>query len=173
MRLFKIFFLTVFFLGVFFLNSCNNNDDRLEGYRVRDPIIGFGKYFLTYNSNFDMYVYTFKDIDSLSEGDTVFIGVTEFVRSDGKSVPVKGTELTILLKTESGDYENFRLDSEINRWYPDNVTGYTKILPLKYLTQYYPFNGTLEINPAGDKIYAEYHSWWNNHSATDTLYFKP
>jgi len=173
MGFFKMFILTVSFFGILLLNSCNDSVDRLEGYRVRDPIIGFAKYFLTYNSNFDMYVHTFKDIDSLSKGDTVFIGVTEFVRSDGMPVTAKGSELTILLKTESGDFESFSLDSEINLRYPDNVTGYTKILPLKYLSQPNPFNGTLEINPAGDKIYAEYHSWWNNHLVTDTLYFQP
>lgn len=153
--------------------SCDNNEDRLDGYRVRDPIIGFGKYYLVYNYNFNLYVYTFKDIDSLSERDTVFIGVTEFNRSDGKPCPAKGSELTILLKTESGDQEIFRLDSELNLRYPDNVTGYTKILPIKFQSQDYPFNGIIEINPAGDKIYAEYHSWWNNHSAVDTVYFKP
>ena len=172
MNFFKIITGITFLLTISVYFSCDNNEDRLDGYRVRDPIIGFGKYYLTYDSNYDLYVYTIKDIDSLSTKDTVFIGVTEFNRSDGKPCPAKGLELTILLKTESGDQEIYSLDSEINLWYPDNVTGYTKILPLKY-SQYYPYNGMLEINPKGDKIYAEYYSWWNNHLATDKLYFQP
>jgi len=155
------------------LNSCNNNDDRLEGYRVNDPIISFNKYYFTYDTKFNIYLYTTKGIDSLSVKDTVFIGVTEFNRSDGKPCPVNGSELNILIETASGDQEFFRLDSQINLWYPDNVTGYTKILPIKYSSEQYPSNGMLEINPNGDKISAEYHSWWNGHLVTDTLYFQP
>ena len=153
--------------------SCNYNENGLEGYSVRDPLIGFTKYYLTYNTNYNLYVYTSKGIDSVSVNDTVFISVSEFNRSDGKPCPAKGTELTILLKTKSGDCEIFRLDSELNLRYPDNITGYAKILPLSYSSEYYPFNGKLEINSKGDKIVAEYHSWWNGHLVTDTLYFQP
>ena len=163
------------FLFLFFLscNVNNNDDDQLDGYTIRDPIIGFAKYYLVYDKKFNLYVYTTKVIDSLSMKDTVFISVTEFNRSDGKPCPAKGSELTILLKTKSGDYETFKLDSELNLRYPDNVTGYAKILPIKYTAQHYPFNGILEINTIGDGIYAEYHSWWNGDVVNDTLFFQP
>lgn len=173
MNFYKILISVKFLIIISLFISCDDNEDKLDGYSVRDPKIAFTKYYYTYNSNYDLYVYTIKEIDSLSVKDTVFIGVTEFNRSDGKPCPAKGSELTILLKTESGDLEIYSLDSELNLWYPDNVTGYTKILPIKYSSYYYPLNNKLEINPTEDKIYAEYHSWWNDHLATDTLYFQP
>lgn len=173
MNFLKLITSITFLITIFLCFSCDNNEDRLDGYTVKDPLMRYYKYYLVYNSNFDMYVYTIKGIDSLSIKDTVFIGVVEFNRSDGKPCPAKGSEITILIKTESGDYENFRLDSELNLRYPDNVTGYNKILPIKYSSDIYPFDGILEVNPIGDKIYAEYHSWWNDHPVTSRLNFQP
>lgn len=160
---------------VLIFGSCNtvDNEDRLEGYFARDPMVGFQRYYLkTYRG------VTYPDllgINTLEPPDTLAFYVGEFNRADGKPCPAKGSELFFTVETMGGDREKFYLD-DYSGWIEraDNITPYLKIL--KYAFSHSgniipaKNNQIIEINAGGDKIIATYRSYWHQHVVKDTLF---
>ncbi len=167
-------------LIVMSLSACSllfENEDRLEGYFALDPLIGFAKYyvkdFYLHDSTYYGKVPSFRSVDTLHNGDTVFVSITEFNRSDGKASPQNGSNFSVKITTLYGDEEIFNLDSSTDflSW-AGNMTPYIKFLNYQ-ITSERPrlFNGTIEINSKGDKITAEYASYWHGHIVKKTLIY--
>lgn len=164
----------LFFCLVLLFSSCNtvDNEDRLEGYFAKDPIVNFKRYYLkTYRG---VTYPELQNIATIESPDTLAFLAVEFNRADGKPCPAKGSELSFTIETMGGDKEKFYLD-DYSDWIElaDNVTPYLKIL--KY-TFYHSGNvipaknnQIIEINEGGDKIIATYWSYWHQHVVKDTL----
>ncbi|MCU7495856.1 MAG: hypothetical protein HF314_05245 [Ignavibacteria bacterium] len=165
----------ILFSLLLLFNSCNmvENEDRLEGFYARDPIVHFSKYYLT-----KFHGITFPEIsriNTLHSNDTLAFFVAEFNRADCKPCPAQGSELSFEVETLKGDREKFYLDDDTG-WlqHADNITPYLKILKYRL---YNPersipvaHNHTVEVSRGGDKIIATYRSYWHGHVAKDTLF---
>lgn len=160
---------------VFLFSSCNTveNEDRLEGYFAKDPIVGFRRFYMkTYRG---VTYPDLQNIATLESPDSLAFLAVEFNRADGKPCPAKGSDLSFTVETTGGDKEKFYLD-DYSGWieHADNITPYLKIL--KY-TFYHSGNvipaknnQIIDINAGGDKIIASYRSYWHQHEVKDTLY---
>lgn len=169
----------MFFIIIIF-SACSlftENEDRLEGYFAKDPLIGFDRYYLKdfylHDSTYYGKIPSFRSIDTLHNEDTIFVSITEFNRSDGKPSPQDGSLFSVKITTISGDIEIFKLDSSTDFLiWADNMTPYIKFLNYQITAERpHLFNGRIEINSRGDKITAEYASYWHGHIVNNTLIY--